>query len=582
MIVKRGVAVSPGVAIGPAMVLGAGAYRIPRRFIRADNVESELARFRTALDNVCVEIATNEQLASEQIGKQYGAIFSAHLQLARDPKLLSEVDELVRKRHYSPEFAASQVLRKYARQLQNLGNSYFAERATDLFDLERRILSNLLNEQREDLAHLTDDVIVLAHNLTPSETAVLDRHHVLGFATEIGGATSHTAILAGALELPAIVGVGNFLSEVSGGTMVVLDGNHGELIIDPDDETVARYRDAAKRDRAVSDRILSLSPRIAETKDQVRVHVLGNIEFPEEAEHCIDRGADGIGLYRTEFLYLAGAHERSEQDHFDAYRSVVERVGDRPVVIRTLDLGADKVPGAIADEFNRSANPELGLRSIRLSLDNLQLFKTQLRAILRAATAGRVSVMFPLISSLLELRQAKMILADVKEDLTEEHVPFNDAVPVGIMVEVPSAALMAAEFAREVDFFSIGTNDLIQYTLAADRSDPAVAKYYNSADPAVLRLIRMVVRAGAEKQLPVTVCGQMSSDPKFVPLLVGMGLRTLSTTPLAVPKVKEVIRSLTIAHAEEIAATALELDLARDVDGFLRGELMRICPDLAE
>jgi phosphotransferase system enzyme I (PtsI) len=582
MNVKRGVAVSPGVAIGPAMVLGAAAYRIPRRFIRVDNVESEIARFRTALDNVCVEITTNEQLANEQIGKQYGAIFSAHLQLARDPRLINEVDELVRKRNYSPEFAASQVLRKYARQLQSLGNSYLAERATDLFDLERRILSNLLNEQREDLATLTEDVIVLAHNLTPSETAVLDREHVLGFATEIGGATSHTAILAGALELPAIVGVGHFLTEVSGGTLVILDGNHGELLIDPDEETVARYRDAAEKARAHAARVLSRGSRLAETKDHVRVHILGNIEFPEEANHCIERGADGIGLYRTEFLYLAGAHERSEQEHYDAYRAVIERVGDRPVVIRTLDLGADKVPGAMADEFERCINPELGLRSIRLSLDNLHLFKTQLRAILRAATSGQVSVMFPLISSLLEFRTAKMVLEDVKEDLTEEGIEFNGSVPVGIMVEVPSAAVMAPEFAREVDFFSIGTNDLIQYTLAADRSDPAVAKYYNSADPAVLRLIRMVVRAGLENDVPVTVCGQMSSDPKFVPLFIGMGLRTLSATPLAVPEVKEIVRSLTIAQAEEIAATALELELARDVDGFLRGELKRICPDLAE
>lgn len=582
MIVKRGVAVSPGVAIGPAMVLGAANYRIPRRFVRADTVESELGRFRAALDTVCEEIATNEQLASEQIGKQYGAIFGAHLQLARDPRLIHEVDELVRKRHYSPEFAASQVLRKYARQLQSLSNPYLAERATDLFDLERRILRNLLNEQHENLARLTEDVIVLAHNLTPSETAVLDRRHVLGFATEIGGATSHTAILAGALELPAIVGVGNFLPEVSGGTTVILDGNHGELVIDPDEQTLVRYRDAAQKARAVAARMLSRSPQVAQTKDGVRVHVLGNIEFPEEAEHCIERGADGIGLYRTEFLYLAGAHERSEQDHYDAYCAVIERVGDRPVVIRTLDLGADKVTGAMADEFDRSANPELGLRSIRLSLDNLQLFKTQLRAILRAAASGRVSVMFPLISSLLELRQAKMILEDVKEDLTDEGQTFNPSVPVGIMVEVPSAALMAAEFAREVDFFSIGTNDLIQYTLAADRSDPAVAKYYNSADPAVLRLIRMVVRAAAERQLPVTVCGQMSSDPKFVPLFVGMGLRTLSTTPLAVPEVKEIVRSLTIPQAEQIAALAFELDLARDIEGFLRGELKRICPDLAE
>ena len=394
MIVKHGIPASPGVAIGPAMVLGVEAFRIPRRFIRADAVESELVRFKVALENVCREIATNEQMASEQIGEQYGAIFGAHLQLARDPRLINEVEELVGKRHYSPEFAASQVLRKYARQLQNLGNTYLAERAADLFDLERRIIRNLLDEQREDLLHLTDDVIVLARNLTPSETAVLDRKHVLGFATEIGGVTSHTAILAGALEIPAIVGVGNFLSEVSGDPIVILDGHHGELLIDPDEETIARYRDAARKARAVAERMLSLGPRVAETKDQVRIRVLGNIEFPEEAEHCTERGADGIGLYRTEFLYLAGAHERTEEDHYEAYRAVIDRVGDRPVVIRTLDLGADKILETEDERFDRPVNPELGLRSIRLCLDNLELFKTQLRAILRAAVAGKVSVCF--------------------------------------------------------------------------------------------------------------------------------------------------------------------------------------------
>jgi phosphotransferase system enzyme I (PtsI) len=354
------------------------------------------------------------------------------------------------------------------------------------------------------------------------------------------------------------------------------------VIIEPDDECLARFRDNVARGRTIAARLLSLGTRASETKDHVRIQVLGNIEFPEEAEHCIERGADGIGLYRTEFLYLAALSERSEEDHFRAYRQVIETMSGRPVVIRTLDLGADKVPGAVADVFETGANPELGRRSIRLSLENQGLFKTQLRAILRAAVGGDVRVMFPLISSLMELRQAKMILRDVTEDLEEEDIPFARDLQVGIMVEVPAVALLAEEFAREVDFFSIGTNDLIQYTLAADRSDPAVAKYYNSADPAVLRILRLVVSAGKTAGIPVTVCGQMSSDPKFVPLLVGMGLRQLSATPHAIPEVKEVIRNLTLAQAEDIAARALQFELARDVEGFLRGELKKICPDLAK
>ena len=317
----------------------------------------------------------------------------------------------------------------------------------------------------------------------------------------------------------------------------------------------------------------------AETRDKTRIQLFGNIEFPEEVTHCTDRGADGIGLYRTEFLYLRQDSEPTEEVHYEAYCSVVQAMGDRPVVIRTLDLGADKVPASFNRLASRSANPVLGLRSIRLSLQNLPLFKTQLRAILRAAVHGDVRIMFPLISTLLEFRQAKMILSDVAEDLEEQGLPFNRDVPVGMMVEVPSAALMAAEFAREVDFFSIGTNDLIQYALAADRADPAVASLYNSADPAILRLIRMVVDAARQRDIPVTVCGQMSSDPKFVPLLIGMGLRQLSATPHAIPQLKEVIRNTTVARAVEVAEHAATLDLARDVESYLRGELKKSCPD---
>jgi phosphotransferase system enzyme I (PtsI) len=582
MIVKQGISVSPGVAIGPALVLGTEDFRIPRRFVRVDAVESEVVRFRCALESVCREISANVHLASEGLGRQYAAIFEAHLQLARDPKLIAEIEALIRQRHYSPEFATSQVLRRNAKDLQNLGKTYLAERAADLFDLEKGILRQLLGEQREELANLTEKVIVLAHNLTPSETAELDKKHVLAFVTEVGGHTSHTAILAGALEIPAIVGVGNFLTDISGSDTVIVDGDHGEVIIEPDDDAMRRFRDNQARARTVAARLKSHGPLLSETQDAVRVQVLGNIEFPQEAEHCIERGADGIGLYRTEFLYLTASSDRSEQDHYEAYRQVIDTLGERPVVIRTLDLGADKVPGSMRELFELGSNPELGLRSIRVSLDNQDLFKTQLRAVLRAAVGADVRIMFPLISSLSEWRLAKMILQDVKEDLDEEGLDYNGDIPVGIMVEVPSVAWMADEFAREVDFFSIGTNDLIQYTLAADRSDPSVAKYYNAADPAILRTIRAVVDAAEKRQMPVTVCGQMSSDPKAVPLLVGMGLRQLSTTPHAIPEVKEVIRSLTIPRAREVASQALQMEVARDVDAYLRGELKKICPDLAK
>lgn len=578
MLIKRGIAVSPGVISGPAFVLGAEDFRIPHRFVRVTAVDSEIERFRASLDAVCEEIAGNEQLAAAQLGKQYGQIFAAHLQMARDPQFIDEIESLIRDKCYSPEFASSFVLRRNAKVLQNLGNTYLAERAADVIDLKKRILSHLLGERRQSLVNLTTPVIVLANNLTPSETARLNKKYVLGFATETGGHTSHTAILAGALEIPAVVGVGAFLSDVSGGETVILDGNVGEVIIDPDESAHEKYLDSHARYLTVSQRLEGMRSLKAETKDGIRIQLMGNIEFPEEAEHCVERGADGVGLYRTEFLYLKNDREPTEDDHYNAYCKVIKAFPHNPVVIRTLDLGADKVPGGISDHFH-SSNPVLGLRSIRLSLQNLPLFKIQLRAALRAAVHGDVRVMFPLVASLLEFRQAKMVMGDVMEDLEAEGIPFKREIPVGMMVEVPAAVMLAEDFAREADFFSIGTNDLIQYTLAVDRADPAVAALYRSGDPAILRLIRKVVEAGQTERIPVTVCGQMSSSPIYVPLLIGMGLRQLSVTPHAIPELKEIIRQVTIPQAEQIAAHAQTLELARDVESYLQNELKKICPD---
>lgn len=564
------------------MVLGSENFRIPRKMVSRDAVDAELQRFHVALDQVCKDIKGNEQLVSSQLGAQYGAIFSAHLQMAQDPRLIREVESLIRDQTRSPEFAVSRVLRSYAEQLQKMGDRYLSERALDIFDLEKRLLGKLLGESREELRNLTEPVVILAHDLTPGETATLDTKYVLGFATEVGGHTSHTAILAGALEIPAIVGLGRVLAGISGGETAILDGDHGRLIIDPDSDTLARVQHSQARSRRVRERLGEMVSLPAETQDGQRVTICGNIEFPEEVQQCIKRGADGVGLYRTEFLFLSGNREPSESDHYEAYCRVVEACGDRPVVIRTLDIGADKVPQLMADQFAKSPNPMLGLRSIRLSLRNTQMFKRQLRAILRASVHGNVRIMFPLVSTLLEFRQAKMILMDVMEDLEDEGIPFQRNVPVGMMVEVPSAVILAEEFAREVDFFSIGTNDLIQYTLACDRSDPTVAHLYRSGDPSILRLIQMVLRAAEKHGKHVTVCGQMSSDPRFIPLLLGMGLRSLSVTPQAIPRLKEVVRNLSISEAERISQHACSLDLARDVEHYLQGELSRLAPDLVD
>lgn len=580
MQVRSGIAVSPGVVVAPALVLGSEDFRIPRKYVSRDAVDVELMRFRTALEHVWGDIEEHEILVGDQLGSQYAAIFSAHLQMARDPRLIGDVERLIREESYSPEYAVSRTLRGFAEQMENLGDRYLAERALDIYDLEKRLLRELLGESREELSNLTQPVIILAHDLTPGETAMLNTEFVLGFATEVGGHTSHTAILAGALEIPAVVGLGRCLSGVSGGETVILDGDHGHVVIDPDEVTLERFRDSQARNIRVRERLESLDQSESLTQDGTRIQIYGNIEFPEEVKQCIRRGADGVGLYRTEFLYLGGNKEPTEQDHYRAYRKVLKACGDRPVVIRTLDIGADKVPARIRERFAGCQNPMLGLRSIRLSLQSTPLFKVQLRAVLRAAVHGNARVMFPLVSSLLEFRQAKMILMDVMEDLEDEGIEFRRDLPVGMMVEVPSAVILAEEFAREVDFFSVGTNDLIQYTLACDRSDPSVANLYRSGDPSILRMLQMVLQAGKRHDKSVTICGQMSSDPRFTPLLLGLGLRQLSATPHSIPRLKEVVRNISISEAERIATHACSLDLARDVEHYLLGELGRICPDL--
>jgi phosphotransferase system enzyme I (PtsI) len=579
MLTRTGIAVSPGVAISPAMLFGSQGFRIPQRFVSVDAVDSEVSRFQASVEIVSDALGENERVAREKLGDQYAAIFNAHRMMLRDPKLNDKIETLIRTKCFSPEFAASRVLRNYAKTLQNLGNAYLAERAADVFDLEKRLLKTLLGEQHPELSHLTEPVVILATNLTPGETANLNRDFVKGFATEAGGHTSHTAILAGALEIPAVVGIGKFLADVSAGDVVIIDGNHGEVIIDPDEATIAKYQDSLKQRESESVRLEALNTIEARTNDGVRIQVLGNIEFPQEVAQCAKRGADGIGLYRTEFLYLGSDHEPTEDEHYDAYCRVIHEMGDHPVVIRTLDLGADKIPGDIEEFRTKADNPALGLRSIRLSLRHLGQFKTQLRAILRAAVHGDIRIMFPLVTTLLELRRARMILADVIEDLEEEKAGFRRDIPVGMMVEVPAAALLAHNFAREVDFFSIGTNDLIQYTMAVDRAEPSVASLYRAGDPSILRLIHMVVDAGRIEGIPVTVCGQMSSDPKFVPLLLGLGIRNVSVTPISVPEVKDVVRNFSIENAEQIAKHAQSLDVARDVENYLRTELNRLCPD---
>lgn len=579
MLKLQGIAVSPGVAIGEALVMDHEGFRIPHRFVSRDAVEAEIERLDKAMALAVEEVARNRDAVAEKLGKQYAAIFEAHLQMLRDPRLRSEVEELIREKHYSPEYAVSRVLRRYAKIFESLQGSYFNERASDIFDIERSLLRNLLGMRREEIDRLTSPVLVLAHNLTPSETANLDKRFVRGFVTEVGGPGSHTAIVAQGLEIPAVVGTGSFLTDVSGGDLVIIDGDQGLVILSPDEETVARYRYEIEEHRNLAVKLQALRDLPAETLDGVRIQLYGNIEFPHEANVCLERGCDGIGLYRTEFLYLGAATEPTEEDHYNAYVEVLRVMGDKPVVIRTLDLGADKMAHLPKPEDEQ--NPFLGLRSIRLALRNLPLFRTQLKAILRASAIGNPRVNFPLVSTLRELRQAKMVLADVMEDLEEHGVPFRKDLPIGMMVEVPAAVMMIDHFVQEVDYLSIGTNDLIQYTLAVDRSNRDVAGLYNPVDPAVLKLIQMSINAAQERKIPVNVCGQMSSRPTYTMLLLGMGLRQLSVNAAAIPEIKKLCRSVTIAQCEAVAERAMTMENAANIRSLLKEELKKVLPELA-
>lgn len=578
MQIKRGIPVSPGVAIGPAWVLDTEEVRIPERFIPQGAYPEEIQRFDEAVKAAAEEARAEQRTVAEKLGEKYGEIFGAHAALIEDPGLRNEVAANIRDRGFTAEYALSRVIRRRAKLLAGLDQRFLADRQSDLFDIEKRLLRQLIGRRQEQLHKLAEPVVLLAHDLTPSETAQLDRQHVLAFATEVGGRTSHTAIVAGVLGIPAVVGLGKFLTDVSGGDLVIVDGNRGVVILDPDADTLEHYRQAQQAIAGLEKELVELRDLPAVTRDGVRIHLYGNIEFPEEAHQIIERGAEGVGLYRTEFLYLGRKEDPTEQLHLEAYLKVIRQLPGKPIVIRTLDVGADKF-SSVTDPLAQERNPFLGVRSLRLCLRNKNLFRVQLRAILRASAYGDVRIMFPMVSTISELREARLLLNDVMDELEEEKIPFNRRIPVGTMIEVPSAALLADWLAREVDFFSIGTNDLIQYTLAADRTNENVAYLYNASDPAVIRLIEQVVRAAERAGIPVNVCGEMSGEPMYAYLLIGLGLRQLSAPPHAIPEIKKLIRSITAAEARQDAQAVLQMETAQDIATYLRERTRRILPE---
>jgi len=561
MDIRRGIPVSPGIAIGEVFLLEAEGVRIPEHFIRPEEVNPEVERLTKAMGAALEELhALAEELRS-RAGSNIAEIFVAHAGMLGDDSFRREFFDRIKEKRYTAEFAVARTMRHWRKIFQ--GDAFLAPRVADLDDLERRLLRNLLGQKREELASLRKEVILVAQNLSPSQTASVDTEKVKAFAIDGGGPTSHTAIIASALGLPAVVGLGTITNEVSGGDIVIVDGTQGIVICEPDEETIASYQrrrsEVAESGKLLLEQIKNLP---AETPDGRRLGLLANIEFPKEISKAIEYGADGIGLYRTEFLFLMRESPPTEHDHFEAYMEAVRRLGNRPIIIRTLDLGADKL--ALGAPQVRERNPFLGLRSLRYCLRHPDLLVTQLRAILRASAFGNVKVMFPLVSNLDELLRAKRLLDDIRKEFDRKGEEYDRNMQVGAMIEVPSAAVCADALAKHCDFFSIGTNDLIQYTLAVDRGNEHVAGLYRPEHPAVLRLIKMTVDAAAQAHIPVGLCGEMASVVHYTVLLLGLGIDNLSVAPpVILPEVKRVIRSVRYAEAKQLAEEILSAnDLA--------------------
>lgn len=568
----RGIPVSPGVVIGKAYLVDRRKVRPPEQIIEADAVEAEVARFQGALEETRHQLENLKVHYHRQNLGDYGSIVDVHLLMTGDRMIVHETEKLVRGSHYSADWALWQVLERIKASFDAMDDEYFRDRRTDVEHLGDRILRNLTGRRHEQMSEIRADVVVVAHDLSPMDTAQMDVERVRAFVTDLGGRTSHTAILARSLNIPAVVGL-EVISDVAyGGDAIVVDGLAGTVILNPSEEELAFYRGRQERYAAYRRELESFSALPAVTRDGHKVRVAANIELLEEVRNLRRVGAEGIGLYRTEFLFLNRDRPPTEEEHEAAYRSVADEVHPFPVTIRTLDIGGDKLVHSLS--VQGEANPSLGLRSIRLCLKERAIFKAQLRGILRASAVGNVRMMFPMVSGLGELLQAKAALDEAREELRREGCAFDPHLPVGVMIEVPSAALTADALAPHVDFFSVGTNDLIQYSLAIDRGNEHVAYLYEPLHPAVLRLIRMTVEAGHRHGIRVAVCGEMAGDELYTLVLLGLGVDELSMHALSVPRIKRLLNHASLVEAQDLLAEVLGFGTAeevhRAVDDFMR------------
>ncbi|HHQ8791742.1 TPA: phosphoenolpyruvate--protein phosphotransferase [Clostridioides difficile] len=561
----KGIGASPGVALGKALVVEHSELVIEKKSI--DNVEAEIAKLEDAVAVSKEELVKVKEKASEELGAEKAEIFEAHLLVLEDPELIGSAIDKIKTESVNAEYALNEIKEMFVSMFESMDNEYMKERAADIKDVTNRILRHILGIKVVDLSALSEEVVLIAHDLTPSDTATMNKKMVLGFLTDIGGRTSHTAIMSRTLEIAAIVGLNDITSKVKDGDFVVFNGDTGEVIVNPDEETINKYTElkAKYEDERKALQLLKGKPSV--TLDGKHVELAGNIGTPNDIEGLIKNDAEGVGLYRTEFLYMDRDSFPTEEIQYEAYKAVLEGMDGKPIVIRTLDIGGDKELSYLSME--PEMNPFLGYRAIRLCLDRKDIFKTQLRALYRASVHGRLRIMFPMISSLEELLQAKEVVKEVLAELDSEGVAYDKDVEIGMMIEVPSAAVISDVLAKHVDFFSIGTNDLIQYTCAVDRMNQKISYLYNQFNPAVLRLIKTVIDNAHKEGKWAGMCGESAGDQKMIPILLGMGLDEFSMSPISILPARKLITSVKESDMKKLADDVLNMGTAEEIKSYI-------------
>lgn len=568
----QGVAASAGIAIAKAIILQAPNLTIEKR--RTSDDAAEYTRLDDALAASIADLEKIKAHALRKFGKEQAAIFQAHLLVLRDPEWISQVKEYVANEHVNVEFSVQTVSQTFIELFESMDNEYMRERAADICDVTKRVLAHLLGQPVRDLTALDEKIILVAEDLTPSDTAQLNKELVQGFTTDTGGRTSHSAILARTLEIPAVVGTNEATRSIHDGDTVIVDGLAGQVLINPSEQEIETYHEKQAQYSAQKASWAALAHEVSQTADGHQVELTANIGTPDDVASVLANGGEGIGLYRTEFLYMGRKTLPTEDEQFEAYKAVLEQMGNKPVIVRTLDIGGDKELPYL--RLPHEMNPFLGYRAIRLCLDEQTIFRTQLRALLRASVYGNLKIMFPMIATIHEFRDAKAVLLDVKTELQQQQVAVSETVDIGIMVEIPSSALMADVFAKEVDFFSIGTNDLIQYTMAADRLNERVAYLYQPYNPAILKLVQLVINAAHREGKWVGMCGEMAGDEIALPILVGLGLDEFSMSVTSILRIRSQLKHLSKQQAQAAIPEIMAMTTADDVETYVQKTFLSI------